>query len=196
MCFWYDDKFTPGHKCRTKRLYSICLVGDEEEGDENSELEPVREKDGLEVTDPHISMNALEGVPGCYTLKVTRRVVRLPIFILADSGSTHSFMNTWVSNKLQCELTPINLVIVKAATGGKMLCFLICKDFRWKMHKIHFVANVFVMELDACNMILGVQWLSTLGDIVCNYKSIWMSFNWQGKRVTLRGEELVKLQSV
>lgn len=93
----------------------------------------------------------------CYTLKVTRRVVRLPIFILVDSGSTHNFMNTWVANKLQCELTPINPVTVKAANRGKMLCFLICKDFRWKMQKIHFVADVFVMELDACNMILGVQ---------------------------------------
>jgi hypothetical protein len=45
------------------------------------------------------------------------------------------------------------------------------------MHRIHFVADVFVMEFDACNMILGVQWLSTLRDIVCNYKSMWMSFN-------------------
>ena len=47
LCSWCDDKFTPGHKCRIKRFYSICLVGDEEEGDENSELEPVREKHGL-----------------------------------------------------------------------------------------------------------------------------------------------------
>jgi hypothetical protein len=132
LCFWCDDKFTPGHKCRTKRLYSICLVGDEDEN-EDSALESVREMEESEDMDPHISMNALEGVPGCYTLKVTGRVHKLPIFILVDSGSTHNFMNTEVANKLQCKQTPINPVTIKAANGGKMLCSSICKNFSWKM---------------------------------------------------------------
>ena len=88
-------------------------------GGENSELELVREKHGLEVTDPHIFMNVLERVLWCYTLTVTRRVVRLPIFIPEESGSIHNFMNTWVANKLQYKLTPINLVMVKGASGGK-----------------------------------------------------------------------------
>jgi hypothetical protein len=130
-------------------------MGDDE-GDEDSTVELGQETEVLIGTDPHISMNALEGVPGCYTLKVTGRVAKLPIFILIDSGSTHNFMNTWVANKLQCVLTPINPVTVKAANGGKMLCSSICKNFRWKMQGIHCVADVFVMELDACDMVLGL----------------------------------------
>jgi hypothetical protein len=129
-------------------------VGDDE-GDEDSTMESGQEMVVLVGTDPHIFMNALERVPGCYTLKVTGQVAKLPIFILIDSSSTHNFMNTWVANKLQCELTPINLVTVKAANGGKMLCSSICKNFRWKMQGIHYVADVFVMELDACDMVLG-----------------------------------------
>jgi hypothetical protein len=93
-------------------------MGDDE-GDEDSTVELGQETEVLIGTDPHISMNALEGVPGCYTLKVTGRVAKLPIFILIDSGSTHNFMNTWVANKLQCVLTPINPVTVKAANGGR-----------------------------------------------------------------------------
>lgn len=179
LCFWCDNKFTPGHKCRTRKLYSICLMGDDE-GDEDSIVELGQETEVLIGTDPHISMNALEGVPGCYTLKVTGRVAKLPIFILIDSGSTHNFMNTWVANKLQCVLTPINPVTVKAANGGKMLCSAICKNFRWRMQGIHCMADVFVMELEACDMVLGVQWLATLGDIVCNYKNIWIALNGKG----------------
>lgn len=95
----------------------MCIVKDEEE-DEKVETETVKEKDNLEITNPHISMNALDqGVPGC--LKVTGRVDKLPIFIMIDSGSTHNFLNTWVANKLQCALTPINPVTVKAINGGK-----------------------------------------------------------------------------
>ena len=102
MCFLCDDRFTPGHKCRTKRLYSICLVEDEEQNEDNA-VESIREMEELEGTEPYISMNALEGVPGCYTLKVTGMLHKLPIFILVDSGSTHNFMNIEVANKLQCK---------------------------------------------------------------------------------------------
>ena len=77
-----------------------------------------------------------------------------------------------------------------------MLYSSICKNFRWKMQEMHCKADVFVMELEACDMVHGVQWLATLGDIVCNYKNMWMSFEWQGQLTTLRGEELVKLQSI
>jgi hypothetical protein len=58
-----------------------------------------------------------------------------------------------------------------------MLCTLICKDFRWKIQGIYYVVDVFVMELDACDMVLDIRWLATLEDIVCNYGSMWMSFD-------------------
>jgi hypothetical protein len=58
-----------------------------------------------------------------------------------------------------------------------MLCTLIDKDFRWKIQGIYYVVDVFVMELDACDMVLDIHWLATLEDIVCNYGSMWMSFD-------------------
>ena len=44
------------------------------------------------------------------------------------------------------------------------------------------------MDLPDTNVILGVQWLSTLVPITTNYKTMEMSFNFdEGKRVTLKG---------
>ena len=37
LCFWCDEKFVPGHKCRNRRLYSLCIVDDE--GDDMEEEE-------------------------------------------------------------------------------------------------------------------------------------------------------------
>lgn len=67
------------------------------EEDEEVEIETVREMDNLEITNPNISMNALEGVLNCF--KVIGRVDKLTIFIMIDSYSIHNFMNTWVANK-------------------------------------------------------------------------------------------------
>ena len=44
------------------------------------------------------------------------------------------------------------------------------------------------MDLPYTNVILGVQWLSVLGPITTNYKTMEMSFNGEnGKRVILKG---------
>jgi len=77
-----------------------------------------------------------------------------------------------------------------------MVCKSICKGLRWKMQGISFQADVFIIDLNNCEMVLGIQWLSLLGDILCNYKYLWMSFDWQGQRVLLKGENPPKFQSI
>jgi hypothetical protein len=42
------------------------------------------------------------------------------------------------------------------------------------------VQDVYVMDLPDTNIILGVQWLSTLGPITTNYKTMEMSFMEEG----------------
>ena len=66
LCFWCDEKFIPGHRCQNKKLYSLCIVEDNEEG---SEEEGVTEVDP-ETYNPYISLNALEGIIGLNTLRV------------------------------------------------------------------------------------------------------------------------------
>jgi len=48
--------------------------------------------------------------------------------------------------------------------------------------------DLYVMDLPDTNIILGVQWLNTLGKITTNYKTMEMSFTEEsGKKVVLRG---------
>jgi hypothetical protein len=50
------------------------------------------------------------------------------------------------------------------------------------------VQDVYVMDLPDTNISLGVQWLSTLGPITTNYKTMEMSFTEESRRkVVLRG---------
>jgi len=56
---------------------------------------------------PHISLNALEGLIGLNTLRITGRVGKQPLFILVDSGSIHNFISNQVADMLGCKLTSI-----------------------------------------------------------------------------------------
>jgi len=77
-----------------------------------------------------------------------------------------------------------------------MTCTHVCKNFLWKMQGVQFSIDVFVVELNNCDMVLGVQWLTTLGNILSNYNELWMSFVWQGQDILLRGDFPVKLQTI
>jgi hypothetical protein len=115
---------------------------------------------------------------------------------MIDSGSTHNFINTQVAKRLSCTLISIQPLAVEAANGGQMTCTHVCKNFLWKMQGVQFSTDVFVVELNNCDMVLGVQWLATLGNIFSNYNELWMSFIWQGHDILLRVDIPVKLQTI
>nr|TKR84673.1 hypothetical protein D5086_0000255440 [Populus alba] len=87
-------------------------------------------------------------------------------------------------------------MLVEAANEGTMACAQICKNLQWKMQGTQFQADVFVMALQNYDMVLGIQWLKLLGDILANYEDKWMTFWWQGKEVTLKGDNPTLTQSI
>ena len=52
------------------------------------------------------------------------------------------------------------------------------------------------MQLGGCEMVLGVQWLATLGDIVWNFKLLSMEFNLGGEQHKLRGISTTSVQLI
>lgn len=79
---------------------------------------------------PHISLNALEGIMGYYTLRVAGKVDKHPLYILIDSDNTRNFINSKSINKLQCLVTPIRNLVVETTNGGIMNYLIICRNFR------------------------------------------------------------------
>jgi len=193
LCFWCDDKFIPGHRCRNRRLYSLCIV--EDDGDNSEEEESVETMNAKALT-PHLSLQAIHGTAGCQTIKVWGKINKCPILILIDSGSTHNFLHADLVDKLGCPMTTIKPMMVEAANGGTMSCTSICKNLQWKMQGVQFQADIFVMKLQNYDMVLGIQWLKLLGNVLSNYEERWVSFWWQNREETLRGENPRLAQSI
>ncbi|KAF7152525.1 hypothetical protein RHSIM_Rhsim01G0093500 [Rhododendron simsii] len=59
-----------------------------------------------------------------------------------------------------------------------------------------FTADVRVLQIGGCDMVLGVQWLSTLGPIVWDFKNLKMQFNWLAKPFLLKGNTQCKVEQV
>ena len=167
LCFLCDEKFIPGHKCQNKKLYSLCVVEEDGEGNEEDGVT----KGDRDTHNPLIPLNALE-VISLNTLRITSRVEKQQLFILVDSGSTHNFINNQVADMLCCKLTSIKALIVQVADGETMTCTSVCNNLQWSMQGVGFAADVFILDLKNYDMILGTK----LKTIICNYKKIWMAF--------------------
>lgn len=199
LCFFCDERFTPGHKCKSK-LYSIKVVQledpeDEKENfDDNSTLEGEEELQE-EHGSAHISLNSIHGVNSYHTMRVIGQVRKLPLHILIDSGSTHNFLDiATLSKKLGCYIQQTLPLEVTVANGENLACSSMFKGFSWLLQGHEFHTYVMLVPLGVYEMVLGIQWLSTLGPVLWNFEELRMEFTIQGRRVVLRGTRKGTLQ--
>ncbi|VFQ77747.1 unnamed protein product [Cuscuta campestris] len=144
---------------------------------------------GFEVleTEPCISFHAVNGIAGYQTMKVTGHFGKKSIQILIDLGSTHNFLDINLARKLGCRLEAISSQPVTVANGSTLSCQYVCRYVKWRLQGTDFFTDVILIPLGSCDIVLGVQWLSTIGTIKWNFKDLQMEFQFKGKGHVLRG---------
>jgi len=187
LCYFCDQPYTRGHQCQNKKtqLFLVEIPDTDQEEPQEGEEEAI-DFEVLEA-DPCISLHALNGIQGYQAMRVTGHYGKKPIHILVDSGSTHNFLDINLAKRLGCKLEGIDTQSVTVADGNELRCQFICKNFPWKLQGADFWADMFLIPLGSCDMVLGIQWLSTLGTIKWNFKHLTMEFKFQGHNHVLRG---------
>jgi hypothetical protein len=120
MCYNWDEKFQPGHRCSRPRLFLL-------EGVELGELEEIMveeivHKEELECEPQEagllgISLHALAGAPTPRTMCLMGRIKEQPMVILIDTGTTHNFMDQNLAQKIQLLAQERNQLNVMVANG-------------------------------------------------------------------------------
>ena len=104
-----------------------------------------------------------------------------------DCGSTHNFLDVQTAKNLGCKLRKTSPLQVNVANGQKMLSNYECKGFQWKLHGETFTSDVMLIPLGGCEMVLGIQWLATLGKVLFDFRDLIMEFKYNQRRMMLRG---------
>ena len=123
-------------------------------------------------------------------MRVTVFVKNKPLHILVDSGSTHNFLDVEVAKKLGCKLEKVGPMRVDVVNGSSLACVAACKGLTWTLQGTKFITDVLLLPLGNCDMVLGIQWLETLGEIKWDFKELRMEFKIQGKKHVLRGSHV------
>ncbi|CAA0811573.1 Unknown protein, partial [Striga hermonthica] len=175
LCFNCDEKFVPRHRCKTKQPFLIEFVASEEEEEEVDE--PKYDTD-THVDDPEISVHAMAGTQGPKTMRLSAWVRDRRVVVLVDNGSSHNFINSTFSNKLNLPVTRVEPFDVRVANGDRLRCSEILKDVPIKVQGVILKADLYALTLVGPDVVLGVQWLEGLGPVTTDYKVGTMEFRW------------------
>ncbi|GJR68291.1 retrotransposon-related protein [Tanacetum coccineum] len=121
---------------------------------------------------PQISLNAMTGVPNYQTMRVKGHVKKQALHLLADCGSTHNFLDLHDARRLRCNMSKTCLLQVSVANGQVMSSIYECKNFKWSIQGQEFETDVMILPLGGCEIVLGIQWLATLGTIQFDFKNL------------------------
>ena len=109
------------------------------------------------------------------------------IHIFLDTGSTHNILDMRLMKTFGKEVEKIGSQEVTVVNESIILCHHRCKEFCWEMGGDLFTTDVLFISLEACDMVLGVQWFKTLGQIIWDFENLKIEFEWQGKMKILQG---------
>ena len=118
------------------------------------------------------------------------------VHILIDFASTHNCLDNEYAKKLGCVLEQIVPQEVTVADGNKLACQYRCKNFSWKINGTVFDTDVLLIPIGTCDMVLGMQWLRTLGEISWNFQETIMKFEIKGQNLCLKGVSEKRLQVI
>lgn len=191
LCFRCGGKYHPTlHKCPEKSP-RVLILGEGETINEDGEiitLEDAYEESEEDVEVECKSMGVLGSLGEHRTMKVEGKIDNVDLLVLIDSGASHNFISPKVTTALGLVITPVAARRIKLGDGHKVVTRGICKGVRMKMGEIEIVIDTLVLELGGLDMVLGVAWLSTLGQVIMDWKALTMEFADGNKWVKLQGQ--------
>ena len=189
-CYHCYDRWSVGHKCKTMKLYLIEEVTKLEE--EKVVEEKVEEMVELGEEGAEITLCALLGSTSPSTMRVITLINRQKAVVLIDTSSTHNLMGNGLAASLKLQVDHTSCLGVKVANGQIIRTLGECKSIKFKMQELQLEMNFNLLELGGYGIVLGTQWLSTLGVISWDFKKLLMGFMFKGKQIWLQVIKITK----
>jgi len=197
LCYNCDERYQPGHHC--KRQFHI-LIAEPDPYETPQELlnslllqnEPPQTttpspEDEIDLN-PQISLHALMGHTIPQTLRMLGQIHNHSLSVLVDSGSTHNFIQERVARQLGLKLIPTQAFQVLVGNGEELNCLFMCQQIALNIDSHLFSVDLFVLPLSGAEMVLGVQWLRTLGPTLTDYEHLTLAFCRDSKIIQLMGQ--------
>jgi hypothetical protein len=178
LCYNCDDKYFPGYKCKERNIFMDISedISEEDvetplvsESPESTNINPLSDHPEVE---PVISLNALTSFSTPQTLKLIGYIKHQKVIILVDRGSTHNFIHRRIAQETHCYIQAVNNFQIMISNGGSMKCGGRCENVCLQIDDYHLKSHMFAIDMGGCDIVLGEDWIGTLGPILMDFKRL------------------------
>lgn len=184
LCFTCGERWSREHKCSPSVQLHIVqeLLEALQQDDSHQEL---ADSDSVETVVMALSQQAFSGTESVTSFRLRGWVQGIEVLMLVDSGSSHSFLDVSLTSKLKGIRPLLKSVSVKVADGGILSCSSFIPACTWCTQGQYYQTEFKILPLGAYDVILGMDWLASLGQMHVDWFAKWMEFVKDGHPVKL-----------
>jgi hypothetical protein len=180
LCYNCDEKYVRGHNRTCRRLFFIDGI----ELDDTDANTGTAEDDTIA---PVFSLHAVAGIPSCDTMQVRVTVGATTLTALLDTGSTHNFIGETAARRTGLPVQSRPRLTATVANGERVACPGVLAQAPICIDGTTFLVDLFVMPLAGFDLVLGTQWMATLGPVVWDIAHHTLRFQHAGRAITWSG---------
>lgn len=190
LCFKCGDKWNREHICKFKHMSLRLCEGGSEEEEMEEEIEKVDSETDVvgELKTLQLSLQSKEGFTSNKSFKVWVTIKERQVLTLIDSGATSNFIASKLVEELGLELTETPSYVIEVGNGEKVRNQGVCEDLQFQIQGVEFKQHFFLMELGGSEMVLGMDWLASLGNIEANFGNLCLRWEAEGKKYSIQGD--------
>ncbi|KAK6144620.1 hypothetical protein DH2020_021440 [Rehmannia glutinosa] len=111
-----------------------------------------------------------------------------PVKVMIDSGASHCFIFDSTAHRLGLPIDDSGHTQVRLGDGKRKAIIGLCSGITLNIGSAQFQVTCYVFPLGGVDVILGVSWLATLGDVQTKWAKLTMDFWVDGKLISIRGD--------
>ncbi|WVZ95213.1 hypothetical protein U9M48_041007, partial [Paspalum notatum var. saurae] len=188
LCQRCAEKWSRDHKCADAvQLHAVQEVLELFSISDESDPPSLASTDGSEQLFLAISAAAYSGSSSACSVSLWGTLYDIPVHILIDSGSSHTFISTKIASQLSPMIVSAPEMKVQVASGHNLLCSSLIPAACWQVQTCSFIQDLRILDLSGYDMIVGLDWLEQFSPMEVHWKQKWLRIPYQGKLVRLCG---------
>ena len=130
-----------------------------------------------------MSLNSVVGLSEPRTMKLKAEIHGKEVVVLIDCGATHNFISKPMVESLQVPRQGTSQYGVVIGSGKQIRGMGVCKGVVLQLQGITIIEYFLPLPLGSTDVILGLKWLATLGEMRDDWRKLTMSFKMEEKTV-------------
>lgn len=122
-------------------------------------------------------------------MKVRGAIGSQPVVTLIDLGATHNFIASHLVASMGISIDETEPYGVRMGTGDSERGTSVCKGVVLHLKELDITEDFLPLRLGSSDVILGMQWLETLGVTKTNWKEQTMEFEVNGRIARIEGDK-------